>query len=59
MAGGFKKFIDALNQPIGVKTKGNDKKSIAKREKNLQLKVMELTPQDAIKNTKNVGQVFI
>ena len=54
MAGGFKKFIDALNQPIGGKNDGNDKKSIAKREKNLQLKVMELTPQDAIKNTKNV-----
>lgn len=54
MAGGFKKFIDALNQPIGGKSDGNDKKSIAKREKNLQLKVMELTPQDAIKNTKNI-----
>lgn len=54
MAGGFKKFIDALNQPIGGKSDGTDKKSLAKREKNLQLKVMELTPQDAIKNTKNI-----
>lgn len=54
MAGGFKRFIDALNQPIGGKSDGTDKKSIAKREKNLQLKVMELTPQDAIKNTKNI-----
>ena len=54
MAGGFKKFIDALNQPIGSPKKGNDKKSIAQREKNLKLKVMELSPQDAIKNTKNV-----
>ena len=54
MAGGFKKIIDALNQPIGGKTDGNDKKSIAKREKNLKLKVMELTPQDAIKNNKNI-----
>lgn len=54
MAGGFKKFIDALNQPIGGKSDSNDKKSIAKREKNLKLKVMELTPQDAIKNTKNI-----
>lgn len=54
MAGGFKKFIDALNQPIGGKNDSNDKKSIAKREKNLKLKVMELTPQDAIKNTKNI-----
>lgn len=54
MAGGFKKIITALNQPIGGSNDGNDKKSIAKREKNLQLKVMELTPQDAIKNTKNI-----
>lgn len=54
MAGGFKKIIDTLNQPIGGSTNKNDKKSIAQREKNLKLKVMELTPQDAIKNTKNV-----
>ena len=54
MAGGLKKFIDTLNQPIGGKTDGNDTKSIAKREKNLKLKVMELTPKDAIKNTKNI-----
>ena len=48
--GSLKKIIQALNQPIGG-SKGNDK---AKREKNLKLKVMELTPQDAIKNTKNI-----
>lgn len=51
---GLKKIIEALNQPIGGSGGGNDKKSTLKREKNLQLKVMELTPQDAIKNTKNV-----
>ena len=51
---GLKKIIEALNQPIGGSGSGNDKKSTKKREKNLQLKVMELTAQDAIKNTKNV-----
>lgn len=51
--GSFKKIIQALNQPIGG-SKGNGKASKAKREKNLKLKVMELTPQDAIKNTKNI-----
>ncbi len=51
---GLKKIIEALNQPIGGSGGGNDKKSTLKREKNLQLKVMELTAQDAIKNTKNV-----
>ena len=54
MAGGFKKFIDALNQPIGGSKNGNDKRSLQKKEKNLQIKVMELSPQDAIKNIKNV-----
>ena len=51
--GSLKKIIQALNQPIGS-TNGNDKASQAKREKNLKLQVMELTPQDAIKNTKNI-----
>lgn len=51
---GLKKIIEALNQPIGGSGSGNDKKSTKKREKNLQLKVMELTAQDAIKNTKNI-----
>lgn len=51
---GLKKIIEALNQPIGGSGSGNNKKSTKKREKNLQLKVMELTAQDAIKNTKNV-----
>ena len=49
MAGGFKKFIDMLNQPVG-----GGKNNSKKLEKNLQLKTMELTPADAIKNTKNV-----
>lgn len=50
MAGGFKKFIDALNQPVGPSAKTSDKK----REANMKLKTMELTPADAIKNTQNV-----
>ena len=54
MASGFKKFIDILNQPIGSSKGGNDKKSIAQREKNKKLKVMELTSKDARKNTKNI-----
>lgn len=49
MAGTFKKIINALNQPVGSNTTKGEK-----NEKNLQLKVMELSPQDAIKNTKNV-----
>ena len=54
MASGLKKFIDILNQPIGSSKGGNDKKSIAQREKNKKLKVMELTSKDARKNTKNI-----
>ena len=53
MASFFKKVISALNQPIGS-SGGTGKKADEKRQKNLQLKVMELSPQDAIKNTKNV-----
>ena len=45
MAGGFKKIIDALNQPIGSSGKTSDKK----KEANMKLKTMELTPADAIK----------
>lgn len=52
--GTLNKIIKALNQPIGGSPNGTDKKSVAKREKNLKLKVMELSPQDAIKNTKNI-----
>ena len=54
--GALKKIIDALNTPIGSSNNpdANDKRSNAKREKNLKLKVMELSPQDAIKNTKNI-----
>ncbi len=48
MAGGFKKIIDALNKPIG----SSDKNSA--REKNMSIKVMELTPADAIRNNKNI-----
>lgn len=47
--GSLKKIIQALNQPVGG-GKNNDKK----RKKNLKLQVMELSPQDAIKNTKNI-----
>lgn len=50
MAGGFKKIIDALNQPVGSSAKTSDKK----KEANMKLKTMELTPADAIKNTKNI-----
>ena len=49
MAGTLKKIIDALNKPIG--SNPNDSKKLAA---NMQLKTMELTPADAIKNTKNV-----
>ena len=52
MAGTFRKIIDALNKPVGGSKSG--KNADAQREKNLQLKVMELSPQDAIKNTKNI-----
>lgn len=51
MAGGLKKIVDALNKPIGSSGNGANNKQ---KEKNLQLKVMELSPQDAIKNTQNV-----
>lgn len=54
MAGGLKKIIDFLNQPIGSGTVKNDKKSNIQREKNLRLKTMELTYKDTIKNPKNV-----
>ena len=46
---GLKKIIDALNKPIGGSA-NNDKK----RAKNMQLKTMELTPADAIKNSSNI-----
>lgn len=49
MAGGFKKFIDKLNQPIG-----GGGTSAKKKEANLKLKTIELTPADAIKNSQNV-----
>lgn len=52
--GTLKNIIKKLNQPIGATPDGTDKRSVAKREKNLKLKVMELSPQDAIKNTKNI-----
>ena len=49
MASGFKKFISALNQPVGGS--GSSQK---KREANMKLKTMELTPADAIKNAKSI-----
>ena len=52
MAGFLKKVVSALNQPVGGGGKGQQNE--AKRQKNMQLKVMELSPQDAIKNTKNI-----
>ena len=52
MAGAFKKIIDTLNQPIGG---SNDSKKL---EQNKNIKVMELTAADAIKNTKNVRYLY-
>ncbi|MBR3161256.1 MAG: type II secretion system F family protein [Bacilli bacterium] len=49
MAGGFKKFIDKLNQPIGGSGTSDKKK-----QANLKLKTMELTAADAIKNSQNI-----
>ncbi len=49
MAGGFKSFIDKLNQPIGGS--GTSEK---KKQANLKLKTMELTAADAIKNSQNI-----
>lgn len=49
MAGGFKKLIAKLNQPIGGSGTSDKKK-----QENLKLKTMELTPADAIKNSQNI-----
>lgn len=49
MAGGFKKIIDKLNQPIGGSGTSDKKK-----QANLKLKTMELTAADAIKNSQNI-----
>ena len=46
---GLKKIIDVLNTPIGGG--GNSDKQ---KEKNKQIEVMQLSPQDAIKNSQNV-----
>ena len=54
MAGGFKKFIDKLNQPIGGSGTSDKKK-----QANLKLKTIELTPADAIKNSQNVRYNYI
>ena len=54
MASSLKKIIDFLNQPIGKNTKKIESKNSAQREKNLQLKTMELTYNDTIKNSKNI-----
>lgn len=53
MAGFLKNIIDKLNQPIG----GNSN-SEKKLQTNLQLQTMQLTPADAIKNTKNIRYVY-
>lgn len=52
MASGFKKIMDTLNKPIGS---SNNPKNL---EKNKNIKVMELTAADAIKNTKNIRYVY-
>lgn len=52
MAGVLKKIIDTLNQPVGGSKTGA--KTEKQRAANMQLKTMELTPADAIKNTKNI-----
>ena len=49
MAGFLKKVINTLNQPVGGGGTSNKQK-----QANLKLKTMELTPADAIKNTKNI-----
>lgn len=46
----LKKIISFLNQPIG----GNKKTSEKEKKKNLNLEVMELTSQDAVKNSKKI-----
>ena len=50
MAGFLKKVVDTLNKPVG-----GGKNSNSQREKNLQLKTMELSPQDAIKMFIRLG----
>ena len=47
----FKKIVDALNKPIGGT---GSTLSDAQKQKNMSIKVMELTPADAIRNNKNV-----
>lgn len=47
----FKKIIDALNKPVGGT---GSTLSDAQKQKNMSIKVMELTPADAIRNNKNV-----
>lgn len=49
MVGGFKSFVKKLNQPIGGSGTSDKKK-----QENLKLKTMELTPADAIKNSQNI-----
>ena len=50
----LKKIIDILNQPIGPNSTNPSKITPAQRQKNLQLKTMELTYNDTIKKSKNV-----
>ena len=51
MASGLKKIIDALNKPIGNSANPKNEKE---KQKNMNLKVMELTPADAIRSTKSI-----
>ncbi len=47
----FKKIIESLNKPIGNSDNPKNEKQI---KKNMNLKVMELTPADAIRNSKSI-----
>lgn len=51
MAINFKKIINFLNKPVGKSDNPNNKNQ---KEKNMSIKVMELTPADAVRNTKSI-----
>ncbi len=50
---GLKKIVDALNKPIG-----GGAESSKKLEANMKIQTMQLTPADAIKNTKNIRYIY-
>lgn len=47
----LKKIIDVLNKPIGSNA---NPKNDAQKQKNMNIKVMELTPADAIRNSSSI-----